>query len=135
MLESVGACQVVERFVAAINKHDVDEICRLMTKDHAFIDGSGQKMVGREAMRDAWAAYFDMMPDYHVTIEQIFCSGKDVGLFGRAAGTFAPKGQLKRENHWEIPAAWRAVVCGTCVAKWHVYADNEPVRAIMAKDL
>lgn len=133
-METVEPCQVVERFVAAINEHDVDEICRLMTKDHVFIDGGGQKMGGRDVMRDGWVAYFDMMPDYHITIEEVFSSGKDVGLFGRASGTYAPKGQLKPENHWEMPAAWRAVVRGPRVAQWQVYSDNEPVRAIMAKD-
>lgn len=133
-MESVKPRQVVERFVAAINEHDVDELWRLMTKDHIFTDGGGQKVVRRDVTRDAWVAYFDMMPDYHVTIEQVFCSGEAVGLFGRASGTYAMKGQLKPENRWEMPAAWRAVVQGPCVAQWQVYADSEPVRAIMAKN-
>lgn len=35
------------------------------------------------------------------------------------------------ENHWEITAAWKAVVRGGYVSEWRVYADNEPVWKIM----
>jgi len=33
--------------------------------------------------------------------------------------------ELKAENRWETPAAWRAVVEGGLVAEWRVYTDNE----------
>ena len=54
-----------------------------------------------------------------------------VGLFGTAQGTYSVNGKLVSENHWEIPAAWKAVVQGGRVSEWRVYADNEPVWKIM----
>jgi hypothetical protein len=41
--------------------------------------------------------------------------------------------ELKMENRWETPAAWRAVVEGGLVAEWRVYADNEPMRELMRR--
>ena len=54
-------------------------------------------------------------------------------IFGSAQGTFSKDGQLRKENFWHTPAAWRAVVKDNKLALWQVYADNEPIRAIMRK--
>ena len=43
----------------------------------------------------------------------------------------APGGELRAENRWETPAAFRAVVEDGLVAEWRVYADNEPMRRLM----
>jgi hypothetical protein len=40
---------------------------------------------------------------------------------------------LPKGNFWKTPAAWRAVIKEGKVAVWQVYADNEPIRAIMRK--
>jgi hypothetical protein len=42
-------------------------------------------------------------------------------------------GKMDKQNFWKMPAAWRAVVKDGKVALWQVYADNEPIRAIMRK--
>jgi len=52
-------------------------------------------------------------------------------MLGKARGTYSSDGELKAENRWETPAAWRAVVEGGLVAEWRVYADNEPMRKLM----
>jgi hypothetical protein len=57
-------------------------------------------------------------------------------MFGSAQGTLSnPKsaGQLNKEDRWATPAAWRAVVKDGKIALWQVFADNEPIRAIMRK--
>jgi ketosteroid isomerase-like protein len=54
-------------------------------------------------------------------------------MLGLAHGTFAPDGNLKPENHWETPAAFRARIENGKVAEWRVYADNDPIRQRMAK--
>ncbi|MDO8624859.1 MAG: nuclear transport factor 2 family protein [Candidatus Diapherotrites archaeon] len=126
--------QVVEQFIDRINAHSVEGIVRLMTDDHLFVDGLGQAISGRDAMRQAWKMYFEWMPDYRIDIEQKFERDGIVGLFGRASGTHAVGGELREENRWAIPAAWRAVVRGGLVAEWQVYADNKPVYEIMSHD-
>ncbi len=40
---------------------------------------------------------------------------------------------MKKEDFWKTPASSRAVVKGGKIAQWQVFADNEPIRAIMCK--
>ena len=118
-------------FVDRINHHDVDGLVSLMTKDHCFVDGLGQTVRGRERMKTGWAGYFGWFPDYSIKVDDILSKGNMVGLFGTAQGTYSVNGELLPRNHWEIPAAWKALIRGACVSEWRVYADNEPVWKIM----
>lgn len=122
---------VVLAFLDAINARDVDKICALMSEDHVFVDGLGNQMGGRESMRKAWSGYFQWFPDYRVSHEEIFSQGEVVAAFGSAEGTYAVKGELAKENHWSVPAAWKAVVQNGLVKEWRVYADNQAARKIM----
>ena len=128
--------QVVESFVARINAQDVDGLCALMTEDHCFVDSMGSEIDGLDTLRHAWSKYFAMVPDYEVLLEEVFQDGNQIGAFGLARGTYAPNarsgGELRKENQWSTPAAWRAEVRGKKVAMWRVYGDNEPIRRLIA---
>ena len=50
--------QTVLNFVDAINEHNVEKICSLMTDDHKFIDSQGNAVVGKVKMRAGWTGYF-----------------------------------------------------------------------------
>ena len=121
----------VAQFIACINRQDVEGLCRLMTPDHLFVDSLGMEIRGREPMREGWRAYFGMVPDYHIAVTDHLETGPVVALFGRASGTYAPGGQLRQQNRWETPAAWKAVVRDGLIAEWRVYADNEPMWRLM----
>lgn len=123
---------VVESFVARINAQDVDGLCALMTEDHCFVDSTGSELDGLDTLRQAWAKYFAMVPDYEVVLEEVFQDGDQIGAFGLARGTYAPSGELRDHNRWSTPAAWRAEVRGKKVALWRVYGDNEPIRRLIA---
>jgi ketosteroid isomerase-like protein len=130
---SDSAETVARAFVSAINRQDVEGLAGLMTEGHRFVDSLGNAVEGREKMQAAWAAYFLMVPDYSIAVEESFCDGPVVVMLGVAQGTYAPDGQLKAENRWKTPAAWRALIEDGKVAEWRVYADNEPIRQRMAK--
>jgi hypothetical protein len=143
---SDSAETVAQAFVSAINRQDVDGLAGLMTEGHRFVDSLGNAVEGREKMQAAWAAYFLMVPDYSIAVEESYCHPSDedpspgtptaqavVVMLGVAQGTYAPDGQLKAENRWKTPAAWRASIEAGKVAEWRVYADNEPIRQRMAK--
>jgi len=123
---------VATAFVARINDHDVPGLVALMPASHTFTDSVGNVITGRDKMKQGWVFYFQMFPDYAIEVTEAFAEGNAVALFGRARGTLAVNGKLAKENFWEIPAAWRAVIADSLVAEWQVYADNEPVRKIMA---
>jgi len=118
-------------FVRAINRQDVDAMAELMTAGHRFIDSLGTAVEGREAMRTAWTAYFRMVPDYTIAVDETLCDGPVVVMLGVARGTYSHDGQLRKENQWETPAALRAFIEDGKVAEWRVYADNEPIRQKM----
>jgi ketosteroid isomerase-like protein len=126
-----SAADVVLEFVDRINRHEVAGLAALMTEDHLFIDGPGQEVRGREPMEKGWLGYFAWFPDYSIQVDDALSRGNVVALFGTAQGTYAVKGNLLAEAHWEIPAAWKAVVRDGRVSEWRVYADNEPVWKIM----
>lgn len=123
--------QVALQFVAAINAHDVTALCALMPEGHCFIDSQGRMERGRETLRMGWPMYFQMFPDYVITIDEALADGGTVLLAGSAEGTYAPDGELRAELHWHIPAAWRAVIEDGLVAEWQVYADNSVVEGMM----
>jgi len=129
MNESAEA--VAQAFVRAINRQDVDEMAGLMTEEHRFIDALENVAEGRETMVTAWKSYFNMVPDYTIVVEEIFCDGPIVVLLGTAQGTYAGKGKLVPENRWKTPIALRAFAEEGKVAEWRVYADNEPMRRLM----
>ena len=153
--------QVVLEFEKLINARNPEAICALMTADGEFIDSLGNRIQGTEKLRAAWEGYFKMVPDYSISHSEIFAEGNTVAVFGSAQGTFcngeagsraAPADQGAgatgrmdhslagrseatkiEENFWKTPAAWRAVIKDGKIAVWQVYADNEPVCAIMRK--
>lgn len=125
--------QAVLKFEELINAHNPDAICALMTADAAFVDSLGNRVEGAAKLRAAWDGYFKMVPDYSISHSEIFADGNTVAVFGSAQGTFSKDGTLSKENFWKTPAAWRAVVKGGKIDVWQVFADNEPIRAIMQK--
>jgi ketosteroid isomerase-like protein len=120
--------------VDALNHQSVDELTGLMTEDHVFIDSLGTRFEGRDMMKTGWAGYFSMVPDYTITIEETYSDGPVVVMLGTAQGTCSVDGRLLPGNRWETPAAWRALIRGSLVAGWRVYADNEPIRQLVMKN-
>ena len=114
-------------FADAISRQDVEGLTGLMTPGHRFVDSLENVVEGRERMRAGWVGYFRMVPDYSIVVEECFCDGAVVVMLGKVMGTYTKDGELKAENRWETPAAWRAVVEDGLVAEWRVYSDNEPI--------
>jgi len=124
---------IARAFVDAINHQDVDRLAALMAPEHRFIDSLGNLVEGRDKMRVGWIGYFKIIPDYQIAVDECFCEGLGVVFFGVATGTFVTQGELKPENRWRTPVALRATIGDGLVTEWRVYADNEPLRALMRK--
>lgn len=126
--------EVALKFIDTINSCDAEALGKLMTEDHLFIDPGDTTGEGRAHMIEGWKWYYGMVPDYRCEVTETFVSGNVVALLGRAMGTYSKDGTLKKENYWNIPAAWRAVIEGDKVKQWQVYADNDPLRRIMERE-
>jgi hypothetical protein len=125
--------EVALAFVEAINSTRAENLAGLMTRDHVFIDSDGTEVRGRERMRQGWAEYFAMVPDYRIEVAEKFARDDTVVLLGTATGTFHENGVLNPENRWAVPAAWRVVVDGDKVAVWQLYVNVEPMLEIMKR--
>ena len=118
--------EVVGRFLAAINLHDVEILTRLMADDFLFVDSLGNRVNGAATMTRGWEAYFSMCPDYWVRADDVMASGDALLLSGEAGGTIDGVA-------WQIPSAWKAVVNDGQIREWRVFADNTPVYEILIK--
>ncbi|HJY63587.1 MAG TPA: Type 1 glutamine amidotransferase-like domain-containing protein [Ignavibacteria bacterium] len=128
-----GSMDVVKEYIKRINEHDVTGIIDMMSADHVFIDSLGINTRGKETMRNAWDTYLTFFPDYLIKPKDFISKNGMVAVFGTASGTLAADGKISPENKFEIPASWTAVVKDGKIAKWRVYADNEPVRKLLEK--
>ena len=124
------ARQTVLDFIAAINAHDIEKIISLMTEDHIFIDCHGNRQ-NKNEMRIGWLGYFSWFPDYRIEIEEMLVLGRTVGIFGFASATYNTQDVLPDQNHWRLPAAWKAAVENNKIKLWQVYADSKIPFAIM----
>jgi len=123
--------EIALEFAAAVNAQHIDKMVGLMTPDHTFVDSLGKVIPGRAAMRDAWLGFFEIVPDYAITIDETLEKGPVVVLVGTAGGTFSRDGKLSPQNRWKVPAAWKAVVEGARLTEWRAFVDNEPLRRLM----
>jgi len=129
--DTAAATEIAEKFVRAINAHDTDGLTELMSSDHVFVDSLGNRAPAA-VMRGGWQAYFRIVPDYWIRVDQIVSDGNLILMLGSAGGTFVPKSAtLQPVNQWETPAVFRALVNQGRVTEWRVYCDNEPLREKM----
>jgi hypothetical protein len=126
-------------FADAINARDVDRLAALMTEDHEFIDSEGSGAQGRETMREGWAGYYALFPDYAISVEQSsLLDDGSVVMLGRSDGAPSdlaretlrgPTGGPLQPGDYQGPAIWTARIRDGLVAQWCVYDDTPEVRA------
>jgi len=128
---------IAMRFVDAINDHDVSALLRLMSPAHEFIDTAGSTLSGHDALRQAWADYFKLFPDYRIEIDRVAESGSTVTLVGRSFGTLSDAGREILtselgagfdETSLQGSAIWTAEVSAGAVTQWQVHEDSEEAR-------
>ena len=132
-MSAPSAIDAARAFVEAVNHRNSEALAAQMTEDHAFVDGLGATIEGRQRVKAAFEAYFRMIPEYAIAIEETFSEGSIVVMLGSAGGTYSRDGTLRPDNHWTTPAGFRASIREGLVAEWRVYADNEPIRRIMRR--
>lgn len=125
---------VVNDFVNAINKANIDKICDLISEDYIFIDSHDNRAVGIDNMRDGWTSYFTLFPDYKIEINETIQKDSMICLFGYASGTYLNLSNEENSNFWRIPAAWTAIVKDGKIKQWQVYTDNMKVMEIINRN-
>jgi limonene-1,2-epoxide hydrolase len=116
--------KVLLDFINAINSANVDRIAQLSTDDHQFVNPQGNSITGKENIKQAWRAYFELFPDYKIEVNEILENDKLVCMLGYAGATYKNLHNAENSNYWRIPAAWAAIVKDNRIEHWQVYADN-----------
>jgi hypothetical protein len=57
-----------------------------------------------------------------------------IAAFGFAEGTYKNKKVENQQNHWCLPASWKAIVDGNKIKLWQVYADTKIPFEIIEKN-
>jgi ketosteroid isomerase-like protein len=118
--------EILRRWLAAINDHDVGTLVALMAPAFVFVDSLGNQVQGAAKMAAGWQAYFAMCPNFWVRADHVSGDGPTLLLVGEAGGTIDGEA-------WRIPSAWSAVVRHGKIWEWRVFADNKPVYEILAR--
>jgi ketosteroid isomerase-like protein len=133
-MKSKSSKIIVNRFVKAINDHDVNEIVNLMSEDHIFIDAMDNKSVGKKGMTEAWKGYYELFPDYKIEISDIVENESVIGLFGYVNATYKNLINDLNSNVWRIPASWKAIVENNKIKHWQVFCDYSALFKIIEKN-
>src|SRR5580698_5291912 len=118
--------EILKRWLAAINGHDVPGLTALMAANFVFVDSLANRVVGAAHMENGWRGYFAMCPDYWIRADHAMAEGETMLVAGEAGGTI-------NGESWRTPAAWKAVIRDGSVVEWQVFADNKPVYEILVK--
>jgi ketosteroid isomerase-like protein len=77
--QTSATTNAIERFNAAFNRHDVDEVMRCMTDDCVFENTSprpdGERYEGATAVRAFWENFFASSPSALFETEEQFAAG------------------------------------------------------------
>jgi ketosteroid isomerase-like protein len=128
--------EIVERYGAAWNAHDVDTLMSMQTDDMVFhlhlqdVD----EVVGAEALREQFSAFFRMMPDYHAEITRTTVRGDLAVLEYTITATLAepfPLGKVtgKAGRHASFESMDILRFSGDKVARKDTYLDGFAMRA------
>jgi uncharacterized protein (TIGR02246 family) len=66
---------VIERFSQLLTEGDLDAMVELYEPDATFAPQPGAEVTGRDAIRDALAAFLAVKPRMTGTIEKVLCAG------------------------------------------------------------
>ncbi len=109
-------------FNDCINRQDLDDLARLMTDDHNFIDSAGGTVTGKTACLKAWASFFSAFPDYHNQFDRIIPDGNKVTIMGNSNCS---------DTRLSGPALWQAVFRGYQLVEWRIYEDTPSNRVAL----
>lgn len=126
--------QVALEFIRAINEHDLEKLCALMTEDHAFVDSQDNKVIGKEEMCRVWKEYFAWFPDYHIELNDVLPKNEVVVITGFASGTWKNLRDEVQSNYWIVPAAFKVIVKDGKIELWQVFADASKMMEVVRRN-
>lgn len=113
--------EVVERYMAAYNDHDVEAMLELVHPDVQWLAVDGDRIrvetEGADALAEAMRGYFEAVPSTRSSIETLMVSGKRVSVHERAH--WKSSGQLRSHTALSV----YEIAAGRILRVWYFSAD------------
>lgn len=108
---------LVERFVAALNAHDVDTLESLLTEDFTYIDSWREGVTGRTKVMAALRSLITIDPDFGIEVDRMDWREPHVLMTGRInSRQFGPNRR----------AVWQVLVRDGRIAEYQAWAEGGP---------
>ncbi len=141
-LSTLWACQPIEskndvetkcvtRFIELLNRHQADSLSFILHQDAEFIDTQNRYLKGNERIAKGWKKYWEIFPDYHLEVENIWVESGKIALFAKAKATYKNKQSESNENQWEIPMAIQLQLSDNKIIAWRMYGDTKIIYEII----
>jgi steroid delta-isomerase-like uncharacterized protein len=130
-----ATAEVIKGYIAALNRHDADEIARFVTEDfhNEHTSARGHSLVGRRAYRERLDSFLAAFANLHYDIEDLIVEED------RAAAAYTMTydwlGQGPPGRHVEIRGIFRFRVAGQKIAHRVDYWDSREVERQIAAHL
>ncbi|MBX9896876.1 MAG: nuclear transport factor 2 family protein [Qipengyuania sp.] len=108
---------LVERFVAALNAHDVETLETLLTEDFTYIDSWREGVTGRDKVIAALRSLIAVDPDFGIEVDRMDWREPHVLMTGRVnSRQFGPNRR----------AVWQVLVRDGKIAEYQAWAEGGP---------
>ena len=108
---------LVERFVAALNAHDIAGLESLMSEDFTYIDSWREGVTGRDTVLAALKPLVAMDPDFGIEVDRFDWREPHVLMTGRVNSRQFGSGRR---------AVWQVLVRDGLVAQYQAWAEGGP---------
>lgn len=108
---------LVERFVAALNAHDVDTLESLAAEDFTYIDSWREGVTGRDTVVAALRMLLASDPDFGIEVDRMDWRDPHVLMTGRVNSRRFGMGRR---------AVWQVLVRDGLVAEYQAWAEGGP---------
>lgn len=108
---------LVERFVAALNAHDVDLLESLLTEDFTYIDSWREGVRGRAKVMAALRSLIMIDPEFGIEVDKMDWRDPHVLMTGRVNSRQFGSGRR---------AVWQVLVRDGQVAEYQAWAEGGP---------
>lgn len=108
---------LIERFVAALNAHDIDTLESLLTVDFTYIDSWREGVTGRDRVIAALRSLILIDPEFGMEVDRMDWREPHMLMTGRVNS---------RQFGWGRRAVWQVLVRDGKVAEYQAWAEGGP---------
>ena len=108
--------RIVERFIDAVNRRDLDGVGAVISDDFRIVDSQGEWLEGRDEVLRAHARFFELEPNFNLSAESKVARGDEVLVKGSVTAS---------DPSLALDTLWKARVAGDKVTYFQSFGPPE----------